>query len=49
VKSRNSPDFAWLAMTTFGMVLGVVLLYLTVRANVYALIRRRKRGDVAGE
>jgi len=32
---------AWL------LLLSCVLLYLTIRANVYALIRRRKRGDVA--
>lgn len=34
---------AWL------LLFSCILLYLTIRANVYALIRRRKRGDVTGE
>jgi len=49
VKSRNSPDFWWLSLVTFGMTSAAILLYLTIRANIYAFIRRRKRSDVASE
>lgn len=49
IKSRNSPDFVWLALATFGMVFGTVFLYLTIRANIYALIRRRQGRKIASQ
>ena len=47
IKSRHSPDFIWLALATLGMVFGVVFIYLTIRANIYALIRRRQGREIA--
>ena len=39
----GATAIAWL------LLFSCVLLYLTARANVYALIRRRERGDIAGK
>lgn len=49
MKFLHDPDFWPLALVTGGGVLAIVLLYLTIRANVYAVIRRHQRSEIAGE
>ncbi|GAA0260656.1 hypothetical protein GCM10009126_27630 [Rhodanobacter caeni] len=42
MKFRHDPDFWWLCSVAFGSIIAIVFLYLTARANIYALIRRRQ-------
>jgi len=47
VKAWGRPDFVVVALSVWLIMAGAVLLYLTIRANVYAAFASRQRRKIA--